>query len=47
MSIRSHRSRLRIAIDGETVHEQTPLVYRSRPAALRVLAPVAQEGTAP
>ena len=47
VSIRSHRSRLRIAIDGETVHEQTPLVYRSRPAALRVLAPVAQEGTAP
>lgn len=38
-SIRSHRPRLRIAIDGETVHEQTPLVYRSRPGALRVLAP--------
>ena len=38
-SIRSHRPRLRIAIDGETVHEQTPLVYRSRPGVLRVLAP--------
>ncbi len=43
LSIRSHRPRLRIAIDGETVHEQTPLVYRSRPGALRVLAPAAQE----
>jgi diacylglycerol kinase family enzyme len=46
LSIRSHRPRLRIAIDGETVHEQTPLVYRSRPGALRVLAPVAEEGPA-
>jgi diacylglycerol kinase family enzyme len=46
LSIRSHRPRLRIAIDGETVHEQTPLVYRSRPGALRVLAPALPEAPA-
>jgi diacylglycerol kinase family enzyme len=43
LSISSHRLRLRIAIDGETVHEKSPLVYRSRPGALRVLAPAASD----
>lgn len=42
LTIQSHRRRLRIAVDGEAVHESTPLVYRSRPKALRVLAPSPQ-----
>lgn len=35
---RRHRRRpVRVALDGEIVRMQTPLLYRSRPAALRVL----------
>jgi diacylglycerol kinase family enzyme len=33
------RGRLQVALDGEVVVLDSPLVYRARPAALRVLAP--------
>ena len=39
LSIRSSHRRLRLARDGETAKEATPLVFRIRPQALRVLAP--------
>lgn len=38
--VTSKRS-LRVAVDGEVVRMRPPLTYRSRPGALRVLAPVA------
>ena len=41
LSIRSSHRRLRLARDGETAKEATPLVFRIRPQALRVLAPPA------
>jgi diacylglycerol kinase family enzyme len=40
LEIRARRRRMRIAMDGETVDATTPLRYRIRPGALRVLAPV-------
>jgi len=39
--IESRRSRLSVAVDGEVKKVATPLVYRSRPKALTVLAPAA------
>ena len=39
LSIRSTHRHLRLATDGETSKEPTPLVFRIRPQALRVLAP--------
>jgi diacylglycerol kinase family enzyme len=41
--IESRRSRLLVATDGEVGWMQTPLHYRTRPAALRVLVPSAPE----
>ena len=37
-----HRS-LRVAIDGEVNRMQTPLTYRVRPRALKVIAPAPRE----
>ena len=37
--VAARRSRLRVAIDGEVCVQHTPLHYRSRPGALRVLVP--------
>lgn len=34
-----HKSRLRVALDGETYFMDAPLLYRSRPRALRVVVP--------
>lgn len=41
LEIGSRRRQLRVSLDGEVVHMHTPLRYRSRPAALRVLCPPA------
>jgi YegS/Rv2252/BmrU family lipid kinase len=40
LEIRARRQHMRIAMDGETVEATTPLRYRIRPGALRVLAPL-------
>ncbi len=37
--VETRRRRVRVSLDGEVVVLQTPLEYRSRPAALQVLAP--------
>jgi diacylglycerol kinase family enzyme len=37
---------VRVALDGEVVRMKPPLVYKSRPGALRVFAPLAEGGTA-
>jgi len=47
LTIQSHRRRLRVAIDGETVKLPTPLTYRIRPGGLRVLAPPTAAAAAP
>ena len=39
MLVKSGSSRLRVAVDGEVCWMNTPLNYKSRPGALRVLAP--------
>jgi YegS/Rv2252/BmrU family lipid kinase len=39
ITIRSQRRRLTISLDGETQSEQTPLVFRSHPRALKVIVP--------
>lgn len=39
--IRSRASRLLVAFDGEVETRQSPLIYRTRPGALRVFAPAA------
>ena len=41
LEIGSRRRQFRVSLDGEVVHMHTPLRYRSRPAALRVLCPPA------
>lgn len=46
LTIQSRRRRLRVAIDGETVKLETPLVYRIRPGGLQVLAPPPAEVSA-
>ena len=38
-SVTSHHRRLRVALDGEVRRMPPPLVYRSRPGALSVIAP--------
>jgi diacylglycerol kinase family enzyme len=40
IEVSSRRKRLLVALDGEIQWMQTPLHYRTRPAALRVLAPL-------
>ncbi len=37
--VETRRHRLQVALDGEVVVLESPLIYRSRPAALQVLAP--------
>lgn len=46
LTIHTSRRRLRIALDGETFKHNTPLVFRSHPAGLRVRVPAeaAQDG---
>jgi YegS/Rv2252/BmrU family lipid kinase len=39
LSVDSHRSRLTLAMDGETVALAPPLTFRIRPRALRVIVP--------
>jgi diacylglycerol kinase family enzyme len=39
LEIGARRQKIRIAIDGEILEVATPLLYRTRPGALRVLAP--------
>jgi YegS/Rv2252/BmrU family lipid kinase len=43
LTIASHDARLRVSTDGEVNELDTPLRYRSRPGALRVRVPAAQE----
>ena len=38
-TIETRRRRLLVATDGEVTQMQTPLVYRMRPRALRVMVP--------
>ncbi|MFB9979251.1 diacylglycerol/lipid kinase family protein [Mesorhizobium kowhaii] len=45
LEIRARRGHMRIAMDGETVEATTPVHYRIRPGALRVLAPVLTKAT--
>lgn len=45
LEIRARRRHMRIAMDGETVEATTPVHYRIRPGALRVLAPVLTKAT--
>lgn len=42
VTIRTKRSRLRVAFDGETTLIRPPLEYRIRPKALKVIIPTAQ-----
>ncbi len=44
LTVRSSRRRLTIAIDGETLRLQTPLVFRSHRAALQVRVPFSEAG---
>jgi diacylglycerol kinase family enzyme len=37
---------VKVALDGEVIRMKPPLTYKSRPGALRVFAPVAEEGVA-
>lgn len=39
LAIRTRRRRMRVAADGEVTHLETPLEYRTRPAALKVIVP--------
>lgn len=39
LRVDSARSRLAVSLDGETAHLQTPLDYKLRPKALKVIAP--------
>jgi len=39
LRVDSGRSRLAVSLDGETAHLETPLDYRLRPNALKVIAP--------
>lgn len=39
VTVRSKRKRIRVALDGEVAVMRTPLEYRSRPKALRVIIP--------
>jgi diacylglycerol kinase family enzyme len=40
VEVATHRRMLRVALDGELYRMESPLRYRVRPRALRVLAPV-------
>lgn len=44
IEISTHHRRIRVATDGEVNRMQTPLHYRSRPAALTVLVPASTQG---
>ena len=46
ISIETHRKRLHVAIDGEVTLMDTPLHYRVRPGALRVIVPQSLESSA-
>ena len=46
ISIETHRRRLHVAIDGEVTLMDTPLHYRVRPGALRVIVPQNLESSA-
>ena len=46
ISIETHRKRLHVAIDGEVTLMDTPLHYRVRPRALRVIVPQNLESSA-
>ena len=39
LRVSSHRSQLTVSLDGEVVSAETPLDYRIRKQALRVIAP--------
>ena len=39
VEVGTHRRIVRVALDGEVFRTESPLRYRSRPRALRVLAP--------
>lgn len=44
LTIQTRKKRLHVAIDGEVLVMQTPLKYRTRPEALKVLVPAAATG---
>lgn len=39
--VKTHRKHVRVALDGELIELESPLLYRIHPAALQVLAPAA------
>jgi diacylglycerol kinase family enzyme len=44
-TVRTRHAQLRVATDGEVTRMETPLHYRVRPGALRVIVPVESEAT--
>jgi hypothetical protein len=44
ISIDTHRKRMQVAVDGEVTVMSTPLHYRVRPGALRVIVPESAHG---
>lgn len=43
LTLKTRRKQLKVSNDGEIETLQTPLAYRSRPQALKVLRPVSHE----
>ena len=43
-TVKARKRRLRVAFDGEVLRLAPPIAYRSRPGALKVIAPEASEG---
>jgi diacylglycerol kinase family enzyme len=39
LTLRSHRRRIAVGIDGERIKQNTPLVFTSHPGALKVRVP--------
>ena len=46
LRVSPRRGRIRVALDGELLKLPTPLIFRSRPAAIRLIVPPADEGEA-
>ena len=44
LRVSPRRRRVRVALDGEVLKLPTPLTFRSRPAAIRLIVPPADEG---
>lgn len=46
LDIKAHRPRMLVSMDGETIESATPLHYRIRPGAMRVLVPAMSDASA-